>query len=665
MKMEEALVENELVDCFRHDWEDLTGDVTATTTTRTAIDDVTPGVYSLRLLSSLSDLTLGTSSSATAVHWHPQASDLVGVSLLWRDGNRKDPTVLSVGGRVLLWSLPTPLLPQVSHLFNGINRSMMGTPIICTCSCRRKLALEAEAGVEKFKFSRTDPDLVVGGLENGRCVLWDLQGKWKTAKKTSSSDPLHPSLHFLVRLHYTTHNSTVVTRQIVTQPEKSELLLPISHRGSPRRLDDSSRLRPSFEFRGLMKRGEEKDDGIESLKPIRISHVKSSHVGPIRELFFVPSTVQFEGRFRLQRRGKAGRDQLRQFVTLSRDGWDLRLWEVRGERRFLHLRNQVRFLDPRKRPVSSIVAVYFLGFPTPSQVKMEEEKAEKKNEEDEDEDEEDGGTQEGKGLQDDLNGTVFWFTSDGFVYRGDLWASREDDQGNILMNAEEQMSIGCPCVEVRPHPHIKSLFLILSVWKVLLWKPEGVIWESGYGEGDEMGEFRDGRWSYGDSRLFFLASSTGRIEAWNVVHHHGRPLTSTQPTCRPLNGLLLPPLSGEGVVDKYCICPGVLLGLGLGGGDGTRLACGDESGSLHVLRLSPSVLSHPSQHYVEEEEKRRESALQAQRDEKRKEDKWLKAQSIITRDSKLESLMQMILEAQSLMIGSIQSSSDHLARPLD
>ena len=70
--------------------------------------------------------------------------------------------------------------------------SVMDAPCICVYSCRRKLALEAEAGVEKFKFSRTDPDLVVGGLENGRCVLWDLDGKWKNAK-TSSSSPLQSS----------------------------------------------------------------------------------------------------------------------------------------------------------------------------------------------------------------------------------------------------------------------------------------------------------------------------------------------------------------------------------------------------------------------------------------------------------------------------------------
>ncbi|KAK2157176.1 hypothetical protein LSH36_196g03010 [Paralvinella palmiformis] len=142
-KFEVALQQNEIMDVFFDDWENL------------ADEDSSFGSKAdnhLKEYQSFTDLQFSKGKTITAIEWHPSIRGIVAVAVAERmsfdDRIDQAAKVIMNPSLILVWSFSDPIHPQ--------------------------LLLEAPDDIMSFKFSPCDPNIICGGCINGQIVLWDI-----------------------------------------------------------------------------------------------------------------------------------------------------------------------------------------------------------------------------------------------------------------------------------------------------------------------------------------------------------------------------------------------------------------------------------------------------------------------------------------------------------
>ncbi|CAH1773609.1 unnamed protein product [Owenia fusiformis] len=138
-----ALQQNEIMDVFADDWNQL-GD-----------DDSGFGSKAdnhLKEYQSFTDLQFSKDKTITCIDWHPTIKGIVAVSasekISFDDRIDNAEKIIMTPSLILIWSFADPIHPQ--------------------------LLLEAPDDIYSFKFCNTDPNIIAGGCMNGQLVLWDI-----------------------------------------------------------------------------------------------------------------------------------------------------------------------------------------------------------------------------------------------------------------------------------------------------------------------------------------------------------------------------------------------------------------------------------------------------------------------------------------------------------
>lgn len=140
---EKVLQQNELIDIFKNDYQDLGED-------DALLDQGQPTI--LQEFQSFTDLQNSKSKSISCISWHPTLKGIIAIACAQRSGFEdrlaNGSAVRPKSALILLWSFQDPIRPQ--------------------------LILEAPDDVLSFQFNPVDPTIVIAGCNNGQVALWDI-----------------------------------------------------------------------------------------------------------------------------------------------------------------------------------------------------------------------------------------------------------------------------------------------------------------------------------------------------------------------------------------------------------------------------------------------------------------------------------------------------------
>ncbi|KAI8906691.1 WD40-repeat-containing domain protein [Gorgonomyces haynaldii] len=158
-RFEKALQENEMFDIMKDDYKTLGEE-------ENVLDQ---GHHTVLLeYQSFTDLQNSKGMCLSCIDWHPTLKNIIAVSCTKRMSfeDRVDQHVLTRPkyAYILIWSFNDPIHPQ--------------------------MILEAPDDIYCFRFNPVDPNILIGGCENGQLVLWDISEHAHHLKASKAADTL-------------------------------------------------------------------------------------------------------------------------------------------------------------------------------------------------------------------------------------------------------------------------------------------------------------------------------------------------------------------------------------------------------------------------------------------------------------------------------------------
>jgi WD40 repeat protein len=158
-RLEQYLQQNEIMDIFNNDYENLAEE-------ELLLEQGTMTI--LQEYQSFTDLVNSKDKSISCIGWHPKQKGVVAVSCSLAQGfdDRISKSALTKKHVIIIWSFHDPILPQ--------------------------LILESPENVACFQFNPEEPWMIVAGCHNGQLVMWDIseyQEKLQSSRKPDTEEP--------------------------------------------------------------------------------------------------------------------------------------------------------------------------------------------------------------------------------------------------------------------------------------------------------------------------------------------------------------------------------------------------------------------------------------------------------------------------------------------